>query len=144
MKINQTELLNGSIFLIFSGWIWWQTLSFPKLEEGYPGPALFPQLICVGFIFTGIILLVRAFRGNQEAALGKSSRSGLFRLGGGMAIIALYPVLHGLLSFAPALGIICFGIAILLGVRIWVAGLMAGLTVLFIFLTFNQLLNVAL
>lgn len=144
MKVNQTELLNGSVFLIFGAWIWWQTTAFPNLDEGYPGPALFPRLICLGFAFVGIVLLIRAFRRKEASSPWKTDRSGLLRLGSGIAAVALYPLLQGILTFAPALGIVCFGIALLLGVRIWVAGLTASLTVLFIFFTFKQLLNVAL
>ncbi len=144
MKVDQNELLNGLILLVFSALIWWKTTNFPDLEEGYPGPALFPRLICLGFIFSGIVLVVRAFRGSEAELLWRSSPSGLVRLGLGLLLIGLYPVLQELLTFAPALGIVCFGIALLLGLRLWVAGLMALVTVGFIFLTFNQLLNVPL
>ena len=144
MKFDYQEGLNGGILILFALWIWWQTTYFPNLEEGYPGPALFPRLVGLGFAFSGLVLLIRAWRGSEEVLSSTTSRTGLLRLAAGIGLIILYPFLQPHLSFAPTLGLVCFGVALLLGVRIWIAGLTALLTVLFIFLTFNQLLNVPL
>ena len=145
MKVNRKEILNGSILLLFGGWIWWQTTSFPSLPEGYPGPALFPRLVSIGLILSGLALLISPDKISlvSEIRMG-ANKPGLIRLGVGIAAVACYPLLQPYLGFAPTLAIICFGIALLLGIRIWIAALSSVGTVLFIFLTFEKLLGVSL
>ncbi|MEZ5043247.1 MAG: tripartite tricarboxylate transporter TctB family protein [Saprospiraceae bacterium] len=144
MKINKAETLNGMLLLLFGAWIWWQSASFPNLEEGYPGPALFPRMISIGLMLSGILLLVTMAK-SEEVVIEKSAlQSGLLRFGGGIGLVALYPLVHPYLGFIPTLGIICMGIGLLLGIRPWVAAVSTVGTVLFIFLTFDKLLGVSL
>ncbi len=143
MSINKKEILNGSILIVAGLWIWRTTLSFPKLEEGYPGPALFPQMISIGFILCGLILFFMREEAEQESA-SVGDRYGVVRLLSGVVLVALYPILRAYLGSMPALGLICFSLALLLRVEVWKGALAALGTVLFIYLTFVQLLGVSL
>ena len=141
-KINSTELINGLILIILGGWIWWYSSGFPLLEQDYPGPALFPRIIAVGFIFCGIILLATMTK-NPKALSSVAGRSLLILLGGA-GLVALFPFLQQYIEFVVALGIICFCFGLLLKVKWWKAAITATVTSLFIYLVFVMILGVSL
>jgi len=139
--MNRDEIINGVLLMLVGGLVWWQTASFPTLEEGYPGPSLFPRIISVGFILTGgLLLFSRALKKDQVTPTEKQ----WLKLFGGLGLVVIYPILHPHLGFLPTLGIVCLGMGFLLGVKPWIAVVSAFGTVLFIFLTFEQLLGVSL
>lgn len=139
--MNRDEIINGVLLMLVGGLVWWQSAAFPTLEEGYPGPSLFPRIISVGLILTGgLLLFSRAVKKDQVTPTERQ----WLKLFGGLGLVVIYPILHPYLGFLPTLGIVCLGMGLLLGVKPWIAVVSALGTVLFIFLTFEQLLGVSL
>lgn len=64
MRVSNTVIGLGTI--IFGIWVILYARNFPKLEQGYPGPSLFPMVLAVLFIFAGIILIVQDIRSGAK------------------------------------------------------------------------------
>lgn len=142
--MNKKEGISATILCLLGLGIWWQSGSFPDLEEGYPGPSLFPRMIAVGLLLSGLWLGFEAFKGSTQKEEAQPGHSALLKLVGGLALVGLYPLLQPLLGFMASLGLICLGIGLLLSVKPWIALVSAVCTVLFIFFTFEILLGVTL
>ncbi len=142
------EIINVVVLLVLGAWIWWYSGRFPSLEEGYPGPALFPRFVSIGFIISGLVLIweivAKAKADSGGEAQWLATRSSWLRLLGGIGLVVSYPFLQPLIGFVATLGLICFFMAILLKAKIWTAALTAATTVLLIYLAFSNLLGVAL
>jgi putative tricarboxylic transport membrane protein len=135
LKEHQVEWINGLILLIFGGLIWLRTASFPTLDEGYPGPSLFPRLVAGGFMLCGALLLIL---GNWKATtrLNVKPQRSLLLVAAGLALIIIYPYLLEALGFITSLAILCFAFGLLLRVVWWKAAVTATLTSVTIYVLF--------
>ncbi|MBX2877989.1 MAG: tripartite tricarboxylate transporter TctB family protein [Saprospiraceae bacterium] len=135
----------SALLLCFLGiGIWWQSGSFPVLEEGYPGPSLFPRMIAIGLLLSGLWIGAKSLQKKEEETHAWEEMPSLLKLGGGVLLVGLYPILQPLMGFMVSLGLVCLGVALLLGIKPWIAVASALGTVLFIFVTFEMLLGVSL
>jgi hypothetical protein len=75
MRVSNTTIGLGTI--LFGIWVIAYSLDFPKLEQNHPGPALFPTVLAVLFIFAGIALIVKDLRSGAKKL--KFDISGLSR-----------------------------------------------------------------
>lgn len=142
--MDRKELISASVLGLLGIGIWWHAGSFPALEEGYPGPSLFPRMIAIGLVLGGAWIGFSALRQSQEKTEANLQEAAGLKFAGGLALVALYPILQPVIGFMGSLGVICLGIALLLGVKPWIALVSALGTVLFIFITFEMLLGVTL
>lgn len=67
MRVSNTAI--GLLLVLFASAVLVHVQGFPELENGYPGPALFPQVLSILFIVCGIGLAVQGIR-NGERLLG--------------------------------------------------------------------------
>lgn len=141
-KTKASEWFNGLLLLALGAWIWWYTANFP-LDEGYPGPSLFPRMVAVGFMICGLLLLITQRRLPKIGTVGRPGPQALL-LGGGLLLVLIFPWLIGLIGFVPSLGLLCFSMGLLLRVVWWKAGLTAVLTAGIIYLLFVNGLGVTL
>jgi putative tricarboxylic transport membrane protein len=142
-RTKTTEWGNGLLLVVLAIWIWWYSANFPSLDEGYPGPALFPRIVAVGFALCGLLLLY-PFRGSLKLGSRPLEAERILTLAGGLLIIVLFPFLLEFIGFVPALGILCLGFGFLLRVIWWKAILTAGLTAGIIYFLFVIGLGVSL
>ena len=136
------EKFSGLILFFLGVWIWWYSGQFPKLEQGYPGPALFPRIISIGLAFCGVVMLFT--KGDEKQYHAEARPKDWPRLLLAIVLICIYPFLQPLTGFFPALTAICLGMGILLKVKIWVAVTTAGITAGLLQFLFSNLLGVAL
>lgn len=141
---NTSDGISALILILLGIGIWWQSGSFPSLEEGYPGPSLFPRLMAIGLVLGGSWIGLKAFREGKETSKPLQEHPSLMKLAGGVILVAVYPILQPLIGFMGSLGLVCLGVALLLGIKPWIAVVSALGTVLFIFVTFEMLLGVSL
>ena len=137
----------GSVLVLFGGWVLLYTRTFPTLEEGYPGPSLFPNVLAVLFVLAGIGLVIQGVRKGQKffmLDLGGLNRTGalnlLFVTGVVLAYIFLAEPVGFLFLVPPLL------LATLKWLKVsWKLSILtaAGVT-LFIYLLFAKLLLVPL
>jgi putative tricarboxylic transport membrane protein len=57
MRVNDAVI--GALLVVFGGAVLVYIRNFPTLEEGYPGPALFPKILSILFIVAGLALIVQ-------------------------------------------------------------------------------------
>ncbi len=128
--------------------VWWQTSAFPKLDDGYPGPALFPQIIALCLALAGLYLSVKGFKvkatSKPRKISVKSAFAGLTRLFIGLALAASYPILIQFTHFIPVMACLILFVALLLKNAAWHALLMSVLSAALIYGLFTQLLSVPL
>lgn len=134
-KERKVELFNGLILLLFGIGIWWYASDFPSLDEGYPGPSLFPKLVAAGFIICGVLLLVLSRWDGVSEMNFRPSRS-LLMVAAGLALIGIFPYLIEMMGFVVSLAVLCFAFGLLLRVVWWKAAVTAALTSVTIYLLF--------
>ncbi|MDW3649795.1 MAG: tripartite tricarboxylate transporter TctB family protein [Bacteroidia bacterium] len=143
------ESLNGGILLILGLAIYGYASGFPDLEEGYPGPALFPQFIALGFAISGIFLLgkylPKALKEKTPSSdKDKSEEQRLLSLLGGIAVVAIFPLVFDSIGFLIPLAITVFLIALMLRISYVKSALLGVGATGAVYLIFNVLLNVPL
>ena len=100
MRVSNTVIGLGTI--IFSIWVLLYASNFPKLEQGYPGPSLFPMVLAVLFIFAGIVLIVQDLRSGAKKLkfdISDLSRVHLINIGLTLAAILFYIFVSDVLGF---------------------------------------------
>lgn len=136
--------------MIFAFVIWLYTAEFPQLEEGYPGPSLFPRIIASGLGLAGIIIIIQGFRSWNRSLLKDAkpingdSLYPYLRLGLGLVAVGLYPILQPWIGFIPSISMVCFALALLMKVKIRYALPIAVITALVLYSMFYYLLGVSL
>jgi len=139
------EKWNGLLLIGLAAWLWWYSGSFPELQEGYPGPALFPRIMAMGLGLSGLLFLILPWSASQRDAENKEEKdTSWLRLGGGIGVLILFPLVSPHLGFKITLGLVCLSFGLLFKLKSWIAVLAALGAVLFVYLTFSKLLGVAL
>ncbi|WP_018465458.1 tripartite tricarboxylate transporter TctB family protein [Calidithermus timidus] len=108
----------------------------PQMEGGYPGPALFPSILGVVLLVSGLGLLW------QERSKKGKLQGGEGRVLLALLALALAPWLLGQLRLAPTAGIYTLMGALLLGVRPGVALLSGGVVTFVVYVLFQRFLGV--
>ena len=124
--------------------IWFASATFPEVDSGYPDPALFPRVIALGLLFTGLLLLLRKPVGKDAPLTFSFSGSGWGRSLLLLASVAIFPFFASALGFVPAIGMLVLGVGMLFRLRLLTALLSAAITSGLIYLVFVRLLNVPL
>ncbi len=141
--MRYADALLGAGVIILGVAAFLETLRFPEMPGGMPGPALFPRILSVLLAGFGLPLLLRARRPAEDAALA-FSRVAVLKGAGILLGIVAYIVLVERLGFILTAGVILTGMMLMLGVRARTALPVSAGLVLFIVLLFQQLLRVPL
>lgn len=142
------DLIAGGLMAGLGAWVWSYAGGFPALEEGYPGPALFPRVIAAGLVLSGLALIaggfvpLNPFRRAIRTPL--PSGGGLARLALIGVLVALCPLVQDRLGFVPVVGAVILATGRMLGVRLRLAVPTALLGALLIYWIFSGLLGVPL
>lgn len=143
MNLATTNRISGMIALSLGIAIWLYTGSFPELEDGHPGPALFPRLIALLFMFSGGLLFF--IREKQQESAGSGKSMDWIRWGGLLLLYLLIPFLpQNNASILIGIGLAVFLTSLMLKTRLWVAGVTTAGTLLAIYWIFGILLGVPL
>ena len=145
MKLNDTVW--GGLLLALALAILWNIRTFPQIPGQSIGPAAFPGMLAVLLAGCAVILIVRGFRaGVARFEFGGWVRSprhvGNFLLA--LAAPAFYIVAVNALGFIVTSTLILLALFLKLGVRPWVALLVALLTAFVIHAVFYKMLRVSL
>jgi putative tricarboxylic transport membrane protein len=57
--VRLNDAVIGVVLVLFAAAMIWYTRTFPEMPGQHYGPALFPVLIGIGFLLTGVILIAR-------------------------------------------------------------------------------------
>lgn len=145
MKVSDTAI--GLFLIIFAGAVLIHVQGFPQLDNGYPGPALFPEVLSVLFIFCGIGLIIQGVRKRQKIL--KFDLSSISS-GGWLNIIFVLGTVLCYIFFAEFLGFLIFSFVILVVLMKWLkvktlpSLIMSVVVTLGIYLLFSKILLVPL
>jgi putative tricarboxylic transport membrane protein len=145
MRVSNTAI--GLFLILASALVLWHVQSFPSLDNGYPGPALFPTVLAVLFIFCGIGLIIQGVR--QREKLLKFD-TGTLSLSGSLNILFVLTTIICYIFFAEFIGFLIFSFLVLmilmkwLKVKILSSLLMSIGVTLIIYLLFAKVLLVPL
>jgi putative tricarboxylic transport membrane protein len=145
MRVSNTAI--GLFLIVFAAAVLWHVQSFPTLDNGYPGPALFPSVLAVLFIFCGAGLIFQGIR--QRENLLKFDIGGL-TLSGFLNIIFVLGAIICYIFLAEYIGFLIFSFAVLLALMKWLkvkthSSILMALGVTFvIYLLFAKMLLVPL
>ncbi len=148
MKISDTVV--GVGFVGAGAAIFAATLGYPRLDDGAPGPALFPQVLAVLMIGFGACLALPAVLGWHTNPPDATPISARLHAGGVLNALLVFAAIIVFMLVSPVLGFLLTTAAILLGLMWWLgtpllrAALAAvGLT-LFVYVIFGKVLRVPL
>jgi putative tricarboxylic transport membrane protein len=145
MRVSNTAI--GIGLIIFAVAVLFYTRTFPTLEKGYPGPSLFPNVLAVLFIISGITLVVQGIRSGERILRFETSGitgSGLINILLALGAIFFYIFLSDFLGFQITSFILLFGLMKWLRVSTpWSLVMACGVT-LAIYVLFAKILLVAL
>ena len=145
MRVSDTAI--GLFLIIFACAVLVHVQSFPELDNGYPGPALFPSVLAVLFIVCGIGLIIQGIRKREKVLkfdTGAVSRAGWINIAFVLGAIICY------ILFSEFIGFLIFSFGILmilmkwLNVRTSLSLLMSVGVTLAIYLLFAKILLVPL
>ena len=114
MRVSNTAI--GLLLIIFASAVLVHVQSFPKLDEGYPGPALFPEVLAVLFIFCGIGLIIQGIRNREKVLkfdLGTITLTGWINIAFVLGTVVCY------IFLAEYVGFLIFSFVILMILMKW-------------------------
>lgn len=114
MRVSDTVI--GLSLIIFACAVLVHVQSFPKLDNGYPGPALFPSVLSVLFILCGIGLVIQGIR-KREKVLKFDFRS--VSLSGWINIAFVLGAIVSYIFFSDYVGFLIFSFVILMILMKW-------------------------
>jgi putative tricarboxylic transport membrane protein len=145
MRVSNTAI--GLALIIFASAVLIHVQGFPNLDNGYPGPSLFPEVLAVLFIFCGIGLIIQGVRQREKILkfdLGNITPAGWLNIAFVLGTILCY------ILFAEFLGFLIFSFVILmilmkwLKVKILPSLVMSFIVTLSIYILFAKVLLVPL
>jgi putative tricarboxylic transport membrane protein len=114
MRLNDAVI--GLTLIIFGGAVLFHTRGFPELEEGYPGPSLFPNVLAILFMITGIVLVLQGIRSRKPLAAVERHLLG----GKGLAnILAVLAAIVMYIFFSESLGFLAISFLLLFLLMKW-------------------------
>lgn len=134
------DKITGIVVLVLGLMVFWYARQFPELEEGHPGPGLFPGLIGLLLAISGIILLFWSTSEEVNRSLSGNWIS-VFLL---LLLMIIFPYVRNAAGFFPAIASVIFLVGLLMRLSLLRALVAAGGATGFIFLIFNKLLHVPL
>jgi len=141
MKRSET-LLGGAVALLGAA-VFLESLRFPLMPDGWPGPGLFPQILSVLLCLFGGTMAIQSIRSKQVEAEAYEPKA-IVRAGLVLVAVAIYIAVVQRLGFLITASLITAGMMILLGVRVRIA-IPAGIGVAVLcVLLFEKVLRVPL
>jgi len=145
MRVSNTAI--GVFLIIFSAAVLWYVQSFPSLENGYPGPSLFPSVLAVMFILCGIGLIIQGVKKREKLL---KFDTGSLTLPGLLNILFVLGTIVCYIFFAEYVGFLIFSFVVMLILMKWLkvknlsSVLMAVGVTLVIYILFAKILLVPL
>jgi putative tricarboxylic transport membrane protein len=145
MRVSNTAI--GLVLMIFAVAVLVHVRTFPSLDNGYPGPALFPSVLAVLFIFCGIGLIIQGIRAGEKPLkfdTGTLTRRGVINILFVLAVIVCYIYLSEYIGFLILSPVLLFVICKWLGVSILRSLMLSVSVTLGIYVLFAKILLVPL
>src|SRR5512139_2282640 len=145
--MKKNDIVAGIVFIALGIFIFTQTVSYPSLEKGHPGPGLFPNLLAILFIAFGGVLVFKARKptslpegGPEILAAPRRIFNAFFVL----AFIVIFVAVVNIVGFLITSAVLLFVLMKQLEVTMFKSAIASLLITLFINLMFSKILRVPL
>jgi putative tricarboxylic transport membrane protein len=145
MRVSNTAI--GLVLIIFATAVLVHVRTFPSLDNGYPGPSLFPSILAVLFIICGIGLSVQGIRAREKVLkfdIGTLTQRGVINIIFVLAVIVCYIYLSDYTGFLILSTVLLFVTPKWLGVSTLRSLILAVTVTLGIYVLFAKVLLVPL
>ena len=145
--MGKNDYIGGGIFTALGVFIWALTFQFPVLDDGHPGPSLFPRVLGTLFIVFGSMVILSGWRAGRAETLPPPEEEVRLNYFNPFLVIIL---IAAFIALAPKLGFIITGAAILiilmmkLRVSPLKSSIISVLLICFIYFVFSKVLRVPL
>ena len=145
--MKKNDVIYGAVFIALGIFIFTQTVSYPSLEKGHPGPGLFPNLLAILFIIFGSVLIYKALKplsakgGEKEVPSGPKKVSNAFFV---LGIVIVFVTVFNSVGFLITSAVLLFLLMKKLGVTLLRSAIASLVITLFINLMFSKILRVPL
>ncbi|MEM7370193.1 MAG: tripartite tricarboxylate transporter TctB family protein [Bacteroidota bacterium] len=137
MSEKSTTYISSGLLILFALALWIATADFPTQSGGYPGPSLFPRIISIGLMISGLTLLFLSRKEEESNEPSLSAPASWQNLAGGIGLGMLFPFFAPYLGLSLGAGIVCLGIGLLFRLR-WVLAITISIgATLFLYLIFT-------
>ena len=144
-NIGWELLLSGLMVAVGIG-VWILTATFPTLDEGYPGPSLFPRLLASGLIIGGGVLIVGSLRAWRQSSAPRTpfldSHAGFLKVLATALLVILVPFVMPLIKLVGAAAVAAGLFTLMLGSGAVRSLMVAVMTALIVYVLFARLLGV--
>jgi hypothetical protein len=137
------DIFIGGAAAVLGAAVFVMTLSFPRMADGAPGPALFPQLLSAMLVGFGAVTILQS-RGASAETGEIHELSGIVRGAIILVLIAIYIAVVQRLGFVITGTLLVLALMLLLRVRLLTAALSTVVIVAFCVLLFSKALRVPL
>jgi putative tricarboxylic transport membrane protein len=144
--MKKNDVIYGAVFIALGIFIFTQTVRYPSLEKGHPGPGLFPNLLAILFILFGGLLIYKALKSpslkeREEIPPGPKKVSNAFFV---LGIIIVFVTVFNSVGFLITSAVLLFLLMKKLGVTLLRSAIASVVITLFINLMFSKILRVPL
>jgi putative tricarboxylic transport membrane protein len=141
LKLSDAVL--GGLAVLLGAAVFVNTLSFPAMADGAPGPALFPQILSTLLVLFGLVNIYQSTRPHDVEEIHYSPANTL-KAFGVLVAIAFYVVAVHALGFLITVTLIMFCLMTMLKVRVRVGAPTALLLAIACIGLFEKILRVPL
>ncbi|PIE33366.1 hypothetical protein CSA56_11835 [candidate division KSB3 bacterium] len=145
MRVSNTAI--GLILILFAIAVLVHVRTFPSLDNGYPGPALFPSVLAVLFFICGTGLIAQGVRAGEKLLtfdVGTLSKRGIINILFVLAVILCYIFLSDYIGFLILSAVLLFAAPKWLGVSTLRSLILSVVVTLAIYVLFAKILLVPL
>lgn len=141
--MKRSDVVLGGVAAMLGAAVFLNSLSFPPMSGGWPGPGFFPEILGVLLVVFGGVVLAQGFRPHDGRA-ETYQPAAILKAGLVLVSIAFYAAVVQKLGFLLTATLVVTGLMLLLGVRVLLA-LPAGVAVaVFCLALFEKVLRVPL
>ena len=108
--MGRKDYIGGGIFTALGVFIWALTFQFPVLDDGHPGPSLFPRVLGTLFIFFGLMVVFNGWKSRRATEETPPDEGLPLNYFNPILVIIL---IAAFIALAPKVGFIISGAAIL-------------------------------
>ncbi len=141
--MKRSDAILGGVAIVLGIVVFVDTLTFPPMQDGAPGPALFPRILSALLAVVGGIIIYQSTRPHEKKALSYE-RSSMIKAALILVGIAAFVGLVHSLGFMITGGALMIGLMLMLGVRIRTALPTAIAITIVTFYLFEKVLRVPL
>lgn len=141
--MKRSDVVLGGAAVLLGAAVYLESLNFPRMADGWPGPGLFPRILGVLLVLFGGVVMVEAFRPHESQEVSYQPAN-ILKAGLVLVSVAIYVAVAQKLGFLPTATLLLLGLMLMLNVRLRVALPASVAVAVLCLLLFEKVLRVPL